>query len=126
MVKCKPLATGGAAGSILAGARAGPGLGLGPGMRVWAAEGAAAATIQVERCRLTLSKPVLKPPRTKRLKLKYDKSLLKFAFKFHLRRYVQGTPPRWPRWLEEWPSLRQGLTLVHISAQPEPFMSLTH
>ena len=31
-------------------------------------------------------KPMLKPPGTKRLKLKYDKLLLSFAFEFNLRR----------------------------------------
>jgi len=32
-------------------------------------------------------KPKLKPPGTKRLKLKYDELLSTFAFKFNLRRY---------------------------------------
>ena len=32
-------------------------------------------------------KPTLKAPGTKRLKLKYDEPLSKFAFKFNLRRY---------------------------------------
>ena len=39
------------------------------------------------RCRLTLFPPTLKAPGTKRLKLKYDAPLSKFAFKFNLRRY---------------------------------------
>ena len=33
-------------------------------------------------------KPTLKAPGTKRLKLKYDKVLSSFAFKFNLRRYI--------------------------------------
>ena len=41
----------------------------------------------VGRCRLTLSNPRLKPPGTKRLKLKCDIVLSSFAFKFNLRRY---------------------------------------
>jgi hypothetical protein len=32
-------------------------------------------------------KPMLKPPGTKRWKVKYDKLLSNFAFKFNLRRY---------------------------------------
>ena len=36
-------------------------------------------------------KPVLKPPRTQRLKLKYGKLLLSFAFKSNLRRYILGS-----------------------------------
>ena len=34
-------------------------------------------------------KPTLKPPGTKRLKLKYDESLFDFAFEFNLRRYIK-------------------------------------
>jgi len=33
---------------------------------------------------------ILKAPRTKLLKLKYDVPLLNFAFKFNLRRYTKG------------------------------------
>ena len=33
-------------------------------------------------------KPMLKPPGTKRLKLKYGKLLSKFAFNFNLRRFT--------------------------------------
>jgi hypothetical protein len=33
-------------------------------------------------------KPTLKAPRTELLKLKYDKTLSKFAFKLNLRRYI--------------------------------------
>ena len=33
-------------------------------------------------------KPTLKPPGTKRLKLKYDELLSNFAFNFNLRRYT--------------------------------------
>ena len=35
-------------------------------------------------------KPILKPPRSKRLKLKYDVLLSYFAFKFNLRRYTKA------------------------------------
>jgi len=35
-------------------------------------------------------KPKLKPPRTKRLRLKYDEVPSNFAFKFNLRRYNTG------------------------------------
>ena len=39
-------------------------------------------------------KPKLKPPGTKRLKLKYDILLSTSAFKFNLRRFIQyGAPP---------------------------------
>ena len=36
-------------------------------------------------------KPKLKPPGTKRLKLKYDELPSNFAFKFNLRRYSEGS-----------------------------------
>jgi hypothetical protein len=39
-------------------------------------------------------KPNLKPPETKRLKLKCDKLLSTSAFKFKLRRYSRGTTTR--------------------------------
>ena len=35
-------------------------------------------------------KPTLKSPETKRLNLKYDNLLSKFAFNFNLRRYIVG------------------------------------
>ena len=35
-------------------------------------------------------KPMLKAPRSKRLKLRYDELLSGFAFKFNLRRYTLG------------------------------------
>jgi hypothetical protein len=35
-------------------------------------------------------KPMLKPPGTKRWKLKYGKLLSKIAFNFNLRRYTEG------------------------------------
>jgi len=34
--------------------------------------------------------PMLKAPRTKRLKLQYDEPPSNFAFKFNLRRYISG------------------------------------
>jgi len=43
----------------------------------------------VGRCRLTLSKLVLKAPGNKRLKLLCDGPLSNFAFKFKLRRYTK-------------------------------------
>ena len=36
-------------------------------------------------------KPTLKAPGTKRLKLKYDEPLSKFAFKLNVRRYTKDT-----------------------------------
>jgi len=66
-------------------------------------------------------KPELTAPGTERLKLKFDGLVSNFAFEFNLRRYNQlafvavtvgcfaGTG--------------QGLTLVHFSAQPEPFLT---
>jgi hypothetical protein len=39
-------------------------------------------------------KPTLKAPGSKRLKLKYDKMLSSFAFKFNLRRYTGGAQDR--------------------------------
>ena len=39
-------------------------------------------------------KPKLKPPGTKRLKLKCDGLLLSFAFKCNLRRYTKVIPPK--------------------------------
>jgi len=45
----------------------------------------------VVRCRLTLSKPVLKAPGTKRLRLFYDGPPSNFAFKSNLRRYATGS-----------------------------------
>jgi len=44
----------------------------------------------VGRCRLTPIKPKLKAPGIKLLKLKYDKPLSDFAFKFNLRRYIMA------------------------------------
>jgi hypothetical protein len=59
--------------------------------------------VQIEPIKLTL-----KAPETKRLKLKHEELLSIFGFTFNLRRYT-------PRALR--PQLRQGLTLVHVSAQ---------
>jgi len=65
-------------------------------------------------------KPILKPPGTKRLKLKYDKLLSNVAFNFNLRRYTVAQKEA----RETGCTARQGLTLVHFSAQLEP--CLTH
>ena len=40
-------------------------------------------------------KPKLKPPGIKRLKLKYDELLSRFAFKFNLRRYIKDDELTW-------------------------------
>ena len=75
-------------------------------------------------------KPTLKAPGAKRLKLKYEEPLSKIAY--NLRRYtlaVPGTPPREggaaavPR---SGPTPGQGLTLVPISAQPQPCLTQRH
>jgi hypothetical protein len=96
----------------------------------------------------------LKAPGIKRLKLKYDKPLSNFAFKFNLRRYTwarspwcstlttsgptcsrtrartkcSGPSPTSPRGAPSSPRSRsrhgQGLTLVPISAQLELFCPL--
>jgi hypothetical protein len=45
---------------------------------------------EVGRCRLTLSKPVLKAPMVQRLKLEYGDPLSNVAFNFNLRRYSEA------------------------------------
>jgi len=47
------------------------------------------------------TKPMLNPPGTKRLKLKYDELLQSFAFNFDLRRYTEAGPARGSAQLEE-------------------------
>jgi len=78
-------------------------------------------------------KPVLKPPVPMLLKLRYNGTLSTFAFNFHLRRYTTcctscgaggcsrpcASAARGTR-----AARRQGLTIVHFSAQPEPFPTL--
>ena len=53
--------------------------------------------LEVGRCRLAVSKPVLNPPMvsvcSQRLKLVYDEPLSNFAFKFKLRRYGEELVP---------------------------------
>jgi hypothetical protein len=56
--------------------------------RALIAEERAAEAVLVGRCRLTVSKPVLKAPIVQRLKLQYDEPLSNFAFNFNLCRYV--------------------------------------
>jgi hypothetical protein len=68
------------------------------------------------------TEPKLKAPGTKRLKLKYDGPLSNFAFKFNLRRYTSASPS-WPSPLRTPPRRRQGLTLVHLSAQRNCLLS---
>jgi hypothetical protein len=64
---------------------------------------------------------MLKPPGTKRFKLKCDILLLSFAFSFNLRRYISGERSEsvlsrsGPLFTDH----RHGLTLVHFSAQLE-------
>ena len=62
-------------------------------------------------------KPKLKATGTVRLKLNFDNLLSNVAFKFNLRRYTPCGAPSGG-------SCRQGLTLVHFSAQSEPILSL--
>jgi hypothetical protein len=66
-------------------------------------------------------KPLLKPPGTKQLKVKYYKFLSSFAFKFNLRRFSWGrrSPTAASRITRR---RRQGLTLVHFLAQLEHFL----
>ena len=52
------------------------------------AGGGALPSPMVGGCRLTLSNPKLKPPRTKRLKLRCDMRLSNVAFEFNWRRYT--------------------------------------
>jgi hypothetical protein len=68
-------------------------------------------------------KPILKPPGTKHLKVKCDELPSSLAFKFNLRRYNKAIVfSQYTSMIEivEW---RQGLTLVHFSAQPQPFLT---
>jgi hypothetical protein len=46
--------------------------------------------LSVRRCRLTVSKPVLKPPSFQRLKLQCDETFSIFAFNIHVRRYISA------------------------------------
>jgi len=81
------------------------------------------------RCRLTLSKPRLKRLGAKRLKLKCVELLsillqfcFNFAFKFNMRRYSMAPDDAAPATTAPWAEW-QGLTLVHFSAQPQPFLT---
>ena len=85
--------------------------------------GAHAAIGQGKAVQVDPMKPKLKPPGTKRLKLKCDILLSTSAFKFSLRRYTKvcsdmnkpdGQKVVPPQRAEV---LRQGLTLVQFSAQ---------
>ena len=64
-------------------------------------------------------KPKSKSPGTERLKLKYDKLLSRLAFK--LRRYGEVFDYHAER---VFGYMQAGHSLVHFSAQPEPFQSL--
>jgi hypothetical protein len=46
--------------------------------------------IKVRRCRLTQSKPKLKAPGSKHLKLKHNNLVSNLGFKFKLGRYIKG------------------------------------
>jgi hypothetical protein len=74
--------------------------------------------VQVDPMKLTS-----KAPGTERLTLKYDGLLSTFAFKFKLRRFTSAPSTR-AALGRSWRSLRwrQGLTLVHFSAQLERFV----
>ena len=72
-------------------------------------------------------KPKLKPNRTKCSKLKCDILLSNYAFRFYLRRYTLVEEDTSAAELESRlvarEAQRQGLTHVHFSAQPEPFLT---
>ena len=96
-------------------------------------------------------KPSLKGPGSERLKLQCDDLLAFFAFTFNLRRYTVLAEDDWVAWCSHYHTPRvsdaaaekvlhamcsglasplsspgtngQGLTLVHFSAQPEPFLT---
>jgi len=83
--------------------------------------------------------PKLEPPGISSSKLKYDKSLSKFAFTFNLRRYAVAVSEHSALLIDDEKAgralqsiLREvaateestaGLTLDHFSAQPEPFLT---
>jgi len=78
-------------------------------------------------------KPTLKSPGINRLKLQYDEALSNSAFNFNLRRYIEGR--RECRFVfaslsnavrVSGPPTGQGLTLVHFSAQLEPYVTQKH
>ena len=48
------------------------------------------------------TKPTLKPLGRQLLKLKYDKQLSNFAFKFNLRRYIMALPETSNQWQFFW------------------------
>jgi hypothetical protein len=68
-------------------------------------------------------KPTLKAPGTKGLKLEHDELLSSFAFSFNLRCY--SAERGWTCFNRNCccRGVRQGLTLVHFSAQLEPFLT---
>jgi hypothetical protein len=59
----------------------------------------------------------LKAPENKRLKQKNEELLSDIGFKFNLRCYTKEEDREMVA-VDSW----QGLTLVHVSAQPEPFL----
>jgi hypothetical protein len=59
------------------------------------------------------------------LKLKYGKPLSNFAMKINGRRYTTAEIFAAFKRAEPEPTVEAGLTLVHFSAQLEPFLSLT-
>jgi hypothetical protein len=80
------------------------------------------AELQVGRCRLTVSKSMLKAPVASALES--HKLLSTLAFNFNLRRFIQGGVPA-PRRGEDACAVgarRQGLILVHFSAQRKRFL----
>jgi len=65
------------------------------------------------------SKCTLKAPGSKRLKVECDILLSTFGFKNNLRRYIKGLDRDGSKTIDFSEYLRQGLTLVPISAQLE-------
>jgi hypothetical protein len=70
-------------------------------------------------------KATLKAPGSQALKEQYDKLLSTFAFKFNLRRYSKEQGGDLQRLLSMYfTDLRgRGVTLLHLSPQPQPFLS---
>jgi len=77
------------------------------------------AALQGRAVQVDPIKPTLKPPRYKRLKLKYDEPLLNFASNVNVRRYIKPHQTRFGdsrKSIAQWRLLGwQGLTLVHLS-----------
>jgi hypothetical protein len=68
---------------------------------------------------------MMKAPGYKRLKLNCDEPLSDFAFKFNVRRYTSARAAQFVAIEDQIVVIyaQAGLTLVHFSAQPEPFLT---